>query len=133
VRRGTGARVARQEDSLSLSLWSSPAIVDHYIPDLLVGVLHLALCVDTLWAWALPRGGSAPVSTLSASRARLVAVFCAALGVAAILGYVYWGIPFVHGMRLSDEEEKAREWHEKWSTRLPPGVVDTSVGASFDR
>jgi hypothetical protein len=105
----------------------------HYIPDLLVGILLLSLCVDTLWAWALPRGGRAPVAPIAASRARLVAVLCGILGVAAAVGYAYWGIPFVHGMRLTDDEERAREWHEKWSTRLPPGVVDTSVLASFDR
>lgn len=91
------------------------------------------MCVDALWAWAIPRGGSLPLTPIASSRARLVALLCIVLALAACAGYAYWGIPFVHGMRLSDDDEHAREWLEKWSTRLPPGVVDTSVMASNDR
>ena len=99
----------------------------------MVGILLLGVCIDALWSWAIPKGGSVPQTPLSSSRARLIAVFCTLVALAALAGYVYWGIPFVHGMRLSDDDEHAREWLEKWSTRLPPGVVDTSVMASNDR
>jgi len=79
----------------------------HYNPALLVGVLLLATVLDAAWAAAVAgrrRQGAA------------AAALAAAVAAGAAAGFVYWGLPYVYGVRLSPAAAAARKWRDNWVT-----------------
>ena len=81
----------------------------HYNPALLIGVLLLATLLDAGWAAAERARARA------GARATVAALAVAVAGV-AIAGFVYWGVPYVYGVRVSPEGALARRWRSGWVT-----------------
>ena len=107
-----------------------PLRADHYNPALFVGVLLLAVSLDAVWAWAVPRGGVPGAPARPFVRRVFALALCLLAMTLAVAGYIYWGLPYVHGAKLlptasfpwyearwgalTQAEVLARQWHKKW-------------------
>lgn len=79
--------------------------VYHYIPALMVGVLLFATSMEGFLRTAKLHGGWSHRGGL------LIAIV---LFLIVSYAFVYWGIPFAYGYKLSVRALQARLWNKKW-------------------
>ena len=83
--------------------------VYHYVPALLMGVLLFAVAVEALLRFGRVLGGARGAGWRVASQAAVVALFAVVLA-----GFVYWGVPYGYGYKISPRQHAARMWNKKW-------------------
>ena len=78
----------------------------------------VATLLDAAWAAVAsrPRPGGGGGGAAGGAGARAVGVLAAAVALGAVAGFLYWGVPYVYGVKLSPEAALARRWRSAWVT-----------------